>query len=57
MTTDHTGRFSTRVADYVKDRPGHPPAVLRLPELLFRRHARDGRGGVAYDTKVFSGRL
>lgn len=30
MTTDHTGRFSTRVADYVKYRPGYPPAVLRL---------------------------
>ncbi|HEX8290564.1 MAG TPA: class I SAM-dependent methyltransferase [Pyrinomonadaceae bacterium] len=32
MTTDHTGRFSTRVADYVKYRPGYPPAVLRLLE-------------------------
>ena len=30
MTTDHTGRFSTRVADYVKYRPGYPPAVLHL---------------------------
>jgi hypothetical protein len=28
MTTDHTGRFSTRVADYVKyarDKPGARP--------------------------------
>jgi SAM-dependent methyltransferase len=32
MTTDHTGRFSTRVADYVKYRPGYPTAVLRLLE-------------------------
>jgi SAM-dependent methyltransferase len=32
MTDDHTGRFSTRVADYVKYRPGYPPAVLRLLE-------------------------
>jgi SAM-dependent methyltransferase len=32
MTTDPTGRFSTRVADYVKFRPGYPPAVLRLLE-------------------------
>ena len=32
MTTDPTGRFSTRVADYVKYRPGYPPAVLRLLE-------------------------
>ncbi|MDT5271929.1 MAG: hypothetical protein QOH49_4115 [Acidobacteriota bacterium] len=32
MTTDHTERFSTRVADYVKYRPGYPPAVLRLLE-------------------------
>jgi len=32
MTNDHTGRFSTRVADYVKYRPGYPPAVLRLLE-------------------------
>src|SRR5215218_6412382 len=32
MATDHTGRFSTRVADYVKYRPGYPPAVLRLLE-------------------------
>ena len=32
MTTDHTGRFSTRVADYVKYRPGYPAAVLRLLE-------------------------
>ena len=32
MTTDHTARFSTRVADYVKYRPGYPPAVLRLLE-------------------------
>jgi SAM-dependent methyltransferase len=32
MTTDHTGRFSSRVADYVKYRPGYPTAVLRLLE-------------------------
>ncbi len=32
MTNDHTGRFSTRVADYVKYRPGYPTAVLRLLE-------------------------
>lgn len=32
MSTDPTGRFSTRVADYVKYRPGYPPAVLRLLE-------------------------
>jgi SAM-dependent methyltransferase len=32
MTNDHTGRFSTRVADYVKYRPHYPPAVLRLLE-------------------------
>jgi SAM-dependent methyltransferase len=32
MTNDHTERFSTRVADYVKYRPGYPPAVLRLLE-------------------------
>lgn len=32
MTIDHTGRFSTRVADYVKYRPGYPPTVLRLLE-------------------------
>ena len=32
MTTDHTGRFSTRVADYIKYRPGYPPAVLHLLE-------------------------
>jgi len=30
--TDHTGRFSTRVNDYVKYRPGYPPAILRLLE-------------------------
>lgn len=29
---DPTGRFSTRVADYVKYRPGYPSAVLRLLE-------------------------
>ena len=32
MTDDHTGRFSTRVADYVKYRPGYPGNVLRLLE-------------------------
>jgi len=32
MTTDHTGRFSTRVADYVRYRPGYPPAVVSLLE-------------------------
>jgi SAM-dependent methyltransferase len=32
MTNDPTGRFSTRVSDYVKYRPGYPPAVLRLLE-------------------------
>jgi SAM-dependent methyltransferase len=32
MPNDHTGRFSTRVADYVKYRPHYPPAVLRLLE-------------------------
>ena len=32
MSNDPTGRFSTRVADYVRYRPGYPPAVLRLLE-------------------------
>ena len=32
MTNDPTGRFSTRVADYVKYRPGYPVGVLRLLE-------------------------
>ena len=32
MNSDHTARFSTRVADYVKYRPGYPQAVLRLLE-------------------------
>jgi len=32
MTNDPTGRFSTRVADYARYRPGYPPAVLRLLE-------------------------
>jgi hypothetical protein len=101
MSTDHTSRFSTRVADYVRYRPGDPPAVLRLleeecgldstsvvadvgsgtgilSELFLRNGNRvygvepnregllspypnffsvDGRVVVAYDTKVFYGRL
>lgn len=32
MTKDPTGRFSTRVADYVRYRPDYPAAVLRLLE-------------------------
>lgn len=32
MTNDPTGRFSTRVADYIRYRPGYLPAVLRLLE-------------------------
>ena len=32
MSNDPTTRFSTRVSDYVKYRPGYPPAVLRLLE-------------------------
>ncbi|HEX8151108.1 MAG TPA: class I SAM-dependent methyltransferase [Pyrinomonadaceae bacterium] len=32
MTNDPTGRFSSRVNDYVRYRPGYPPAVLRLLE-------------------------
>ena len=32
MKTDPTGRFSTRVADYVRYRPGYPPALVRLLE-------------------------
>jgi SAM-dependent methyltransferase len=32
MTNDPTSRFSTRVADYVRYRPGYPPGVLRLLE-------------------------
>ncbi|MET0623016.1 MAG: class I SAM-dependent methyltransferase [Pyrinomonadaceae bacterium] len=32
MSKDPTTRFSTRVSDYVKYRPGYPPAVLRLLE-------------------------
>lgn len=32
MTKDPTARFSSRVSDYVKYRPGYPPAVLRLLE-------------------------
>src|SRR3712207_9374101 len=30
MQTDPTRRFSSRVADYVKHRPGYPPSVVRL---------------------------
>jgi len=32
MTRDPTARFSSRVSDYVKYRPGYPPAVVRLLE-------------------------
>src|SRR5688500_3494374 len=32
MPTDPTARFSSRVADYVKYRPGYPPSVVRLLE-------------------------
>jgi len=32
MTADPTRRFSSRVADYVKYRPGYPAALLRLLE-------------------------
>ena len=32
MSADPTSRFSSRVADYVKYRPGYPAAVLRLLE-------------------------
>ena len=39
--------------------PGHPKfgPMIRALESLFRRHERDGRVVVAYDTKVFYGRL
>jgi SAM-dependent methyltransferase len=39
--------------------PGHPnfDPLMRELEALFRRHERDGRVTVAYDTKVFYGRL
>ncbi|HEY0169741.1 MAG TPA: class I SAM-dependent methyltransferase [Pyrinomonadaceae bacterium] len=32
MSKDPTARFSTRVSDYVKYRPGYPPAVIGLLE-------------------------
>jgi SAM-dependent methyltransferase len=32
MTNDSTTRFSSRVSDYVKYRPGYPPEVVRLLE-------------------------
>ncbi len=32
MNNDSTARFSSRVSDYVKYRPGYPPAVIRLLE-------------------------
>ncbi|MBV9924691.1 MAG: class I SAM-dependent methyltransferase [Acidobacteria bacterium] len=32
MSNDPTARFSTRVADYVKYRPGYPASVIRLLE-------------------------
>jgi SAM-dependent methyltransferase len=32
MSADHTRRFSSRVADYIKYRPSYPPAVLHLLE-------------------------
>src|SRR5919112_3956743 len=32
MTADPTRRFSSRVEDYVKYRPGYPEALLRLLE-------------------------
>ncbi|HEX8560941.1 MAG TPA: class I SAM-dependent methyltransferase [Pyrinomonadaceae bacterium] len=32
MSKDPTARFSSRVSDYVKHRPGYPPAVVRLLE-------------------------
>ena len=39
--------------------PGHPnfEPMIRELEAIFRRHERDGRVVVAYDTKVFYGRL
>ena len=39
--------------------PGHPNfgPMMRELESLFRRHAREGRVVVSYDTKVFYGRL
>jgi SAM-dependent methyltransferase len=39
--------------------PGHPnyDPLMRDLESLFRRHERDGRVVVTYDTKVFYGRL
>jgi hypothetical protein len=39
--------------------PGHPDfdPMMRELEALFRRHERDGRVVVAYDAKVFYGRL
>jgi SAM-dependent methyltransferase len=39
--------------------PGHPnfDPLMRELEALFRRHERDGRVVVTYDTKVFYGRL
>ena len=53
MTDDPTARFSTRVADYVKYRPGYPAAVLRLLE----RECGLGPGSVVADVGSGTGLL
>jgi SAM-dependent methyltransferase len=56
---DYEGLRGRLASSSYAPQPGHPrhEPMMRELEALFRRHERDGRVVVVYDTKVFYGRL
>jgi SAM-dependent methyltransferase len=55
MSKDPTTRFSTRVSDYVKYRPGYPPAVLGLLESECKLNPSSEVADVGSGTGILSG--
>lgn len=57
MEKDNTGRFSSRVADYVKYRPSYPPAVLAYLQeqqgLTAGQHITDIGAGTGISSLLF----
>ena len=57
MATDNTERFSNRVADYVKYRPGYPSAMMHYLQSTFRlpqgAQVADVGSGTGISTELF----
>jgi SAM-dependent methyltransferase len=51
---DHTQRFSSRVENYVRYRPGYPPEILRLLEEACGLNTTSQIADIAFGTGIFT---